>query len=107
MRPATGLRLCLGAGCLLAPGAVLALVGGRDRNEPGIRLVSRILGARLVVQGAADLALGPRTRTVDVAVDLTHAASMVAAAARWPAHRRAALASASLATLGAVLDAAH
>jgi hypothetical protein len=106
MRPAAFARLLLGGGCLLAPGAVLTLVGGPDREDRHVRTIARILGGRLVAQAAADLALGSRTRKLDIAVDVTHAASMLAAAMRWPAHRRSALASAGFATVAAVLDAA-
>jgi hypothetical protein len=52
----------------------------------------------------ADLSFGRRTRVPDVLVDLTHAASMLPAAALWRQHRRSALASAALATGIAVLD---
>ncbi len=105
MRPVSGARLIVGAVCVAAPGAVLTAVGAPDRQEARVRLLCRVLGARLLAQGAADLALGARTRTLDVAVDATHAATMVAAAARWPGHRRSALASGAFATATAALDA--
>jgi hypothetical protein len=104
MRIATVVRLVLGGACLVVPGGVLALVGGPDRDDQTTRLVARLLGGRLVVQAGADLAFGQRTRGLDVVVDLAHAASMLPAAARWPAHRRTALVSAAAAAGTAVLD---
>jgi hypothetical protein len=85
---------------------MLALAGGPDRDDPTTQVVARVLGGRLVVQAAADLALGRRTRGVDIVIDLTHAASMIAVALRWPEHRRSAVASAAVATSVAVLDGA-
>lgn len=104
MRGATAARLVIGGICLTAPRQVLSLVGGLDRDESDTRPIVRVLGARLVLQAGVDVAVGPRTRVVDVVVDLAHAASMVAAAARWPTHRRTALVSAALAGGTAVLD---
>lgn len=104
MRAATGARLLLGGACLADPSRLLAWVGGSDRDDTRTRTIVRVLGGRLVVQGTADLALGPRTRLPDVAVDLTHAASMVVAARHWPRHRRSALVSAVLASAIAGLD---
>jgi hypothetical protein len=83
---------------------MLAAVGAPDRTDRTTQLVTRVLGARLVVQAALDLALGRRTRALDVVVDLTHAASMLPAAALWSEHRRSALASAAIATGIAALD---
>lgn len=56
----------------------------------------RLLGGRILAQGAAEL-LVPKRQLVLVgsAVDLTHGASMVAAAVRLPAYRRAATVSAA------------
>jgi hypothetical protein len=105
MRPATLLRLGVGGACLLEPRRVLAVVGGADREDPTTHLVARVLGGRLVLQACADLLLGQRIRGVGVLVDLTHAASMLPVAACWPAHRRTALTSATVATSFAVLDA--
>lgn len=105
MRTATLARLGLGGACLIAPGRVLDAVGGPDRHDPTTQLVARVLGGRLMLQGCADLMFGQRTRRLDVVVDLTHAASMLPMAARWPAHRRTALSSAVAAATIAVLDA--
>jgi hypothetical protein len=104
MRPATVARLALGGACLAVPDRVLGLVGGPDQDDPATQLVTRVLGGRLLLQGGADLALGRRTRGIDVAVDLLHAASMVPVAAWWPAHRRSATASAAAAGGIALLD---
>jgi hypothetical protein len=104
MRAATIARLGIGSACLLAPGRVLAIAGGPDRHEPLTQRVARVLGARWVLQGGAELVLGAGTRGVGVLVDLTHAASMLPVAARWPAHRRTALVSAALAAAIVVLD---
>ncbi len=104
MRAATLVRLGFGGVCLAAPFEVLGLVGGPDRSDPRTALVTRVLGGRLVLQGLADLAWGRRTGGVGVAVDLTHAASMLPVAALWPAHRRTAMVSAAGATATALLD---
>jgi hypothetical protein len=88
MRGPDAARLALGALCLTRP-----------------RPVVRVLGARYVVQ-----ALGGEwvhrawVPAVDAGVDLVHAASMLGVAAVSPRHRRAALASAALATGFAVAD---
>lgn len=104
MRSATAARVLLGGACLAAPDRVLALVGGPDRADRRTRKVAQVLGARLVLQAGLDLAFGARTRGVDVAVELSHAASMLPVAVIWPAHRRSALVSAGLATGMALLD---
>jgi hypothetical protein len=104
MRIATVARLGLGGASLLAPDRVLGLVGGPDRDDETTLLVARVLGGRMVLQACSDLAFGRRTRALDVVVDLTHAASMLPAAVRWPAHRRTALVSAATATGIALLD---
>jgi hypothetical protein len=104
MRRATAARLALGGVCLVDPARMLGVIGGPDREDARTRLITRVLGVRLVVQATADLALGPRTRVPDVLVDGTHAASMVVAARRWPVHRRSALVSVAAATVIAMLD---
>jgi hypothetical protein len=108
VRAAAAARLLLGGVCLGAPGVALDHVGGPDRDDPITLVVARILGARLVVQGLADLALGDRlgsrVRRVDITVDLAHAASMVPVMLRWPQHRRTAAVSALAAVTTAVLD---
>jgi hypothetical protein len=106
VRSATAARLALGAVCLAAPERVLAFVGAPDRDDRRVHGVARALGARLVLQAGLDLALGPRTRRADVAIELTHATSMLPAALLWPVHRRPALASAASAAGIALLDVA-
>lgn len=82
------------AALLLAQPAsmVRSAVGDQDVPPPWIM---RLLGARMLVQAAADV-VSPRPTTLRVSafVDVTHAASMVIAAKVWPRYRRAALASA-------------
>lgn len=104
MRPATAARVVVGGACVVVPGWVLGAVGAPDRDDRRVRLVARVLGTRLVLQAGLDVARGRRTRTLDLAVELTHAASMLPAAVLWPQHRRAALASAAIATGIALLD---
>jgi hypothetical protein len=104
MRAATLARLAMGGPCLVAPARVLDAVGGRDRHDPTVRLVVRVLGGRLVLQGCGDLLLGGRTRVLGVVVDLTHAGSMLLVAAGWADHRRTALVSAAMASGIALLD---
>ena len=76
-----------------------------DRGVPPAWIV-RLLGARLLVQGAPE-ALRPSSTVLrlGVLVDLTHAASMLAAGRVWPRYRRAALASAAAAGASAVAGA--
>jgi len=107
MRSATAARATLGAACVAAPGPLLELIGGPDMDDPTTQVVVRVLGGRLLLQVAADLAWGRRTRRVDVLIDLTHAASMLPVAARWPHHRRSALVSAVSAAGTALLDLPH
>ena len=104
MRTATAARLVLGILCVAVPRLVLAAIGGRDWDDPRAAVIARILGARLLVQAGVDAALGPRTRRVDVAIELTHAASMLPAAMIWPTHRRSALVSAACGGGVALLD---
>jgi hypothetical protein len=104
MRIATAVRLVLGTAVLSDPHRVLALVGSPDRDERPVRWVARVLGARWLVQALLDLRPGSRMRALDVTVELTHGASMLPVAVVWPAHRRSALVSASLAAGMAALD---
>lgn len=104
MRAATAARLVLGGACLAAPGELLGLLRSPDHDDPTTQLVARVLGGRWVVQAAADLVWGRRTRGTGAVVELTHAASMLPAAALWPAHRRTALLSAAAASCLAALD---
>jgi hypothetical protein len=106
VRSAVIARSVLGTVLVAVPDRVLAAVGGPARNAPRAAGIARALGARLVVQAGVDAVLGPRTRHVDLALELSHAASMLPAALIWPTHRRPALVSAACAAGIALLDAA-
>jgi hypothetical protein len=86
------------AGAVLATGGPAAgeWVSGRDAPPPG--WLVRALGARVLTQGVL-LMVRPGRRLVlaGATVDATHAASMVAAAVKWPQYRRAAVVSAGVA----------
>jgi hypothetical protein len=97
-------RLVLGTVYVAVPDRVLAAVGGPDQEDPRATRIARVLGARLLLQGVLDAALGSRTRRVDIVVELAHAASMVPVALIWPTHRRSALVSAACATGILLLD---
>jgi len=97
-------RLLLGTVCVAAPHLVLEAVGGPDQEDPRATRIARVLGARLLLQGGFDVLLGPRTRSVDMAVELAHAASMLPVAWIWPTHRRSALVSAACAAEISLLD---
>jgi hypothetical protein len=94
----------LGVGTYLVtrPEHALAAVG--QPASPALVLITRVLGARSALQNAVVLA-APTSAVVrgGAAVDATHALSMVGAALRWPAYRRAALTSGALAAAAAVL----
>jgi hypothetical protein len=104
VRAATAARFALGGACLASPARVLDTLRAPDRHDPRTQRVTRVLGARLVVQGVADLALGAWTRRPGIAVDLAHAASMLPLAVISEHHRRSALASAACAAGIAALD---
>jgi hypothetical protein len=97
----------VGGACLVVPGWMLGAVGAPDLDDRRVRWVARVLGLRLVTQACLDLAGGRRSRSLDVAVELTHAVSMVTAATIWPAHRRSASVSAAVAAGIAALDLAQ
>jgi hypothetical protein len=79
------------------------LTGSDD--GPATRRVVRILGLRYVGQALAGSAVRRHWVPVaDAAVDLVHAASMVALATISPHHRRLAATSAATATLLATAD---
>ena len=93
------------------PGLFLRLARGRVGR--GERVTVRILGARYLVQSGAGLTLTqpwgrpwvrPWVRDADAAIDLVHAATMVALAAIAPPHRRLALLSAGTAVGFAIAD---
>jgi hypothetical protein len=89
---------------LTQPTAALRVVVG-DQDIPPTWVV-QLLGARTLGQGAAEL-IRPRrdVLAIGVAVDLAHAASMLAAVRMWPRYRRAALTSGSCAAASAVFGA--
>ena len=90
-----------GTALLVRPDDVAVAVAGRP--TPPSWLV-RVLGARQVVQQLVVLARPtPAVVNTASAVDLTHAASMLAAWALAPRYRRAELVSAAVATAAAVL----
>ena len=102
-RPVDLARIGLGGLALARPDVVLDVV--RSADDRRVRAVVRFLGARYVAQGAAGLVVDRSwVAPVDAAVDALHALSMVGAAALWPAHRRAAVASAASALLLAAAD---
>jgi hypothetical protein len=87
------------------PDAVLSAVSVRAPRPP--RWVVRLLGARVVLQEAAVIAVPSRRLVLGGAlVDGLHAASMVLAAVAWPQHRRAAAISAVTAAASAALEVA-
>jgi hypothetical protein len=89
-------RVALGIGLLIRPHrlATLASFGGRC---PANWLV-RLLGGRMLAQSALELATGDRrVLRLSAAIDVLHAVSMLAVAARRTRYRRVALASAGLA----------
>jgi hypothetical protein len=104
MRAATAARLVFGSACLVVPRRVLAAAGSPDRADLRVQRITRALGVRLVTQAALDRARGGRTEGLGIAVELTHAVTMLPAAVLWPAHRRSACVSAAIATGLAVLD---
>lgn len=104
MRAATAVRILLGSLLLAGPGPVLALVAGPDRHDDDLRVASRLLGGRLVVQAAVDVLLRGRLQRLGTAVEAAHAASMVPVAVRSPRHRQTASVSAAVATALALAD---
>jgi hypothetical protein len=96
-------RLVVGGTALLVPGRLLRATGSTD--GPGVRRVTRVLGARYLLQAGAGLALHrPWVAELDGAVDLVHAASMLPVAVALPAQRRLALTSAVVAVACAAAD---
>lgn len=126
-RPVDLARLSLGAIAVTRPGLFLRMTEGADGR--GERVTVRILGARYLVQSSAGLALTQRwsqapgrpwarsrvefegwsggrpwVPEVDAAVDVVHAATMLALAAVAPTRRRLALLSAATAVGFAAAD---
>jgi hypothetical protein len=91
----------LGVTLLSRPGPIGRALAG-DRGPAPPRWVVRVLGGRLLVQGAATLALpGAEAAWASAAVDGAHAASMVLLAAFSGRYRRAALINAAVAAASA------
>lgn len=95
----------LAAGAYLVTRPVHALAAaGQLAPPPPLVVMTRVLGARTALQNVVVLAAPTRLVVRGGAVvDATHALSMVGAALRWPAYRRAALTSGALAAAAAVL----
>ena len=105
-RVVPAIRACYGAALLCAPGAALRLGTGRSPG-PRARTVTRVLGARHLVQAAVTM-WRPRAAVLaaGAGVDACHAASMLALAAADPRSRRAGLADAVAAAAFAITGAA-
>ena len=102
-RPVDVARLAFGVWALARPTDALRIVGNDDGVGP--RVATRVLGARYVVQSAAGVGLRRRPLPLlDGAVDVVHAASMLAVAKAFPQHRRLALTSAAVACGFAAAD---
>ncbi|MGI8523878.1 MAG: hypothetical protein ACR2K3_11310 [Nocardioides sp.] len=103
LRSVDAARLILGVVTLARPHTAFGLT--RTPDTPAARTVVRVLGARYVVQSVGGAWVHrswvPET---DAAVDVVHAASMLALAAFAPRHRRLALASAAAAVGFATAD---
>jgi hypothetical protein len=95
-------RAGYGAVLLCAPGQVIRACTGRAADPRACR-VTRVLGIRHLAQAAVTAwAPGPEVVTAGAAIDLCHAASMLALAAAGRPLRRAELADALAATTLAV-----
>lgn len=90
-------------GALLLGGARQVLRLTRTPPSGPALTLTRVLGARYTAQGILDLAV-PHDRRLDAAVEVLHAASMLALARPGRAHARLALISAGVAAALAVGD---
>lgn len=96
-----GCHLGQAAVLLAQPQALLRAI--TDDHEAPPSWIIRVLGVRMLLQAASEtLRPRPNVLCLGVAVDLTHAASMLAAAWIWPRYRRVALASAGSAAASAL-----
>jgi hypothetical protein len=103
LRPVDAARFGLGVTALVRPRWLLRAAASADGTWP--RRVTRVLGARYVVQASAGRWLDERwVPEADVVVDLAHAMSTVGFAHAFPRHRRLALASGVLALVFAAAD---
>ena len=97
-------RAGYGAALLCAPGPMIRLCTGQIPSRRASQ-VARVLGIRHLAQAAIMAwAPGPEMVTAAVAIDLLHAASMLAFAASYKSLRRAELADAVVAATLAVTD---
>lgn len=96
------LRAGWGALLVATPGPILRLMGGTDQGRTPRRLV-RLLGARHMLQAAAEQRFGGTARQIGVGVDLIHAATDVAFGYVDPRWRRAVLTDAAIAAGFAVI----
>ena len=86
-RPVDVARLALGTAALARPHWFIRATRAADGTWP--RRVTRILGARYVVQSAGGLLVHERWMPeLDGGIDLVHAASMIGFALAFPRHRR-------------------
>lgn len=92
-RAVSGAHLLAGAVLTARPHLIVSRLSG-PVGRPAPVWVARALGARMLAQGVAE-ALRPSSDVLlgGALVDVTHAASMVPAAAWWREYRRAALTS--------------
>lgn len=97
IRAVAAAQVALGGWLAVRPDAAIAAVGIRHRQAPPAWLV-RVLGARITMQAALELARPTReVAWVGAGVDVTHALSMVAVAAISRRFRRGAALSALIA----------
>lgn len=102
VRLLAGAHLGQGAVLLARPQALPRAITA-DRGTPPHWIV-RVLGARILLQAGVETSRPrPVILRLGVAVDLTHAVSMLGAACIWPRYRRAALASAGSAAASALV----
>ena len=87
-----------GAALLWQPRRVLALTGA-DPDLPGAVVAARVLGTRHLLQAVAISAAPTQAARWSGRIDGLHAASMLALATISPEYRRAALASAGVASV--------
>lgn len=79
-------------------------VAGPASPDPAVRAMARVLGARYLVQGLLTARGGAAAHRAGGAIDVLHAASMVALAAGSPRLRTAAGSSARIAAAFAALE---
>jgi hypothetical protein len=96
-------QIALGSLALVAPSRAVGATGKVGRPVPAWTV--RLLGARMVVEGALlRRNQSKRALLVGAGVDALHGASMIAVARRWPHYRRTAQAAGVLAASCALLE---